>query len=180
MNRYKIIIVPICLLRSKTDLDVLSRNVKIISEGVARHLYGLICEVRNKIMLQHVYLFMCNESHMGTVLVVGASVSEPLPSDPNVNFVCVCINLCLSWYCTYICVSWTGLIFASNVDDPYRIDTYPITFQCGSRSSKESSCFVNQLEKQSLSSSDTKKDTVPVINCVSTVGIHKVSVATAV
>ena len=44
------------LLRSETDLDVLTRNVKIISEGVARHLYGLTCEVYNEIMLLDVYL----------------------------------------------------------------------------------------------------------------------------
>ena len=42
---------------------------------------------------------------------IGVSVSEPLPSQLNVNFVCLSV-----------CMSWTGSILALNVDDSYLHD----------------------------------------------------------
>ena len=45
--------------------------------------------------------------------------SEPLPSQPNVNFVCVYMYVYM-----YICMSWTGSILASKVGALYRVDCY--------------------------------------------------------
>ena len=70
-----------------------------------------------------------------------------------------------------VCVhtlSCTGSIFASNIDDPYRIGT-----------ASHSSVAPGLAKLVTFNSSDTKKDTVPLINCASTVDIGKVSVTIA-
>ena len=72
-----------------------------------------------------------------------------------------------------------GTIFASNVDDPYRINTHRIMYVAPDLA-KTLAVFIviNELEKSRLSGSilqTPRKIQYPWINRGSTVGVHKVS-----